>query len=127
MTEKISRAAADQRSGRAGRTTEGACVRMWSQSDHEKRAAEETAEIHRIELSETLLSLVAFGCDPWKFPWFDNPLSESIKQAEQLLVDLGAIRENPCSITSIGILAMQGFYLRQEKTNVHRPCLSRSP
>ncbi len=102
MTEKVSRASANQRSGRAGRTAEGVCVRMWSQSDHEKRAAEETPEIHRVDLSETLLSLMAFGFNPWKFPWFDAPMEENITKAQQLLMDLGAIHENSRLITSLG-------------------------
>src|SRR5262249_31787405 len=59
LIEKISRASADQRSGRAGRTAPGVCVRLWTQTDHRHRAAQETPEIRRVDLSEVALSLKA--------------------------------------------------------------------
>lgn len=58
LIEKISRASADQRAGRAGRTAPGICQRLWSEKDHTHRAAQETPEIRRVDLSETLLQLL---------------------------------------------------------------------
>ena len=70
LIEKISRASADQRSGRAGRTAPGVCLRLWSKSDHEARLNQEAAEIHRIDLAETLLMLKATGIADLKaFDW----------------------------------------------------------
>ena len=59
--EKISRASADQRSGRAGRTAPGLCLRLWTERDHTLRAAAELPEIKRLDLAETVLSLKAAG------------------------------------------------------------------
>ena len=50
-TEPISRASADQRAGRAGRTAPGTCVRLWSEVDHARRPAAETPEVRRIDLA----------------------------------------------------------------------------
>ncbi|MFP6899387.1 MAG: helicase-related protein, partial [Opitutales bacterium] len=102
LTEKISRASATQRAGRAGRTAPGRCIRLWSASDHRRRTDEETPEIHRIDLSETILSLMASGYDPREFQWFDAPAGESLDRAIQLLERLGAIHRKPLAITSLG-------------------------
>ena len=91
LTEKISQASAAQRAGRAGRTSPGVCLRMWSESDHMRRLPEEIPEIHRIDLSEVLLKLMASGHDPRNFHWFDPPREGNLDRAECLLEDLGAI------------------------------------
>ncbi len=91
LTEKISRASADQRAGRAGRTAAGVCLRLWSESDHAQRAARETPEIHRVDLAESLLLLAAAGFpDPTAFPWLEPPAPASLDRARSLLADLGA-------------------------------------
>ncbi len=93
LVGKISRAAADQRAGRAGRTAPGRCLRLWTQSDHEKRAAFEIPEIRRVDLSEVLLALAAMGVvDVQNFPWFEKPEAAALGHAAELLEDLGAIR-----------------------------------
>ena len=102
LTEKISRASAAQRSGRAGRTSPGRCIRMWSEVDQERRAKEETPEIKRIDLSETILMLLAANHDPRDFPWFDTPGEEDLNRAESLLEDLGAFRRATREITTSG-------------------------
>ena len=61
LIEKISRASAEQRAGRAGRTAPGLCLRLWTQRDHDRRAASELPEIRRLDLAETVLSLRAAG------------------------------------------------------------------
>ena len=55
--EKISRASADQRAGRAGRTAPGHCLRLWTESEHLERAAQELPEVKRLDLAEVVLTL----------------------------------------------------------------------
>lgn len=101
-TMDISRASADQRAGRAGRTAPGICIRMWDRATHEKRQEFETPEILRLELSEIMLLFKATGVsDLSNFKWLDTPLNESLFAAERLLKELGALDENGC-ITEIG-------------------------
>ena len=94
MIEKISRASADQRAGRAGRTAPGRCIRLWSENDHAKRIGFELPEIQRIDLSEVLLSLLAAGVpDVESFRWLSPPDADALKRAMDLLDSLGAIDE----------------------------------
>ena len=92
LIEPISRASADQRAGRAGRTAPGRCVRLWSRSDHDAKPARELAEIRRVELAETLLLLKNGGVtDLDQFPWFERPEPKSLARGLELLTDLGAL------------------------------------
>jgi ATP-dependent RNA helicase HrpB len=103
LIEKISRASADQRSGRAGRTAPGLCLRLWTERDHALRAAAELPEIKRLDLAETVLSLKAAGVrDLADFRWIDRPDQKSLARAEQLLSDLGALDSHNGEITSTG-------------------------
>ncbi len=101
LLEKISRASAEQRAGRAGRTAPGCCYRMWSEEDHAHRPAFTAPEIQRVDLAETMLTLTAGGLDPRSFPWFDAPRRESLEQALDLLRRLGAI-DGECGLTETG-------------------------
>jgi ATP-dependent helicase HrpB len=89
LTEKISRASAEQRAGRAGRVAPGACFRLWSQTDHEHRDAFTPPEVSRLDLTETRLQLLSLGKDA-AFPWLEPPPSAAWERAGDLLVDLGA-------------------------------------
>ena len=92
LIEKISRASADQRSGRAGRTAPGHCLRLWTEREHEARPAQEFPEVKRLDLSEVVLTLKASGVDDVKeFRWLEPPDSRALDRAEDLLVDLGAL------------------------------------
>ncbi len=92
LVEKISRASADQRAGRAGRTAPGRCVRLWTEREHAGRAAQELPEVKRLDLSEVVLTLKASGIDDVAgFPWLEKPESKALKRAEVLLADLGAL------------------------------------
>ncbi len=103
LIEKISRASAEQRAGRAGRTAAGLCLRLWTSRDHAHRAASELPEIRRLDLSETVLSLRAAGVrDLTTFRWIDRPEEKSLFRAEQLLFDLGALDSDSGEITPIG-------------------------
>jgi ATP-dependent helicase HrpB len=102
LIEKISQANADQRTGRAGRTAPGKCVRLWSRSEHDERAPHEMSEIKRLDLAEVVLTLKAAGVDDLrKFRWLEKPDEISLTHAEELLEDLGAIGHDK-KITAIG-------------------------
>ncbi len=88
----ISRAAAEQRAGRAGRLAPGRCVRLWSAAEHAARLARETPEVRRLELSGTVLELRAWGVrDVQGFGWLDAPRAGAVAQADRLLCALGAV------------------------------------
>lgn len=92
LVEKISRASADQRAGRAGRTAPGRCVRLWTEREHAQRAAQELPEVRRLDLAEVVLTLKASGIDDVAaFPWLEKPDPKALERAEGLLVDLGAL------------------------------------
>lgn len=100
--EKISRASADQRAGRAGRTAPGECWRLWTEREHEQRPAQTLPEIQRVDLAETVLLLKALGFSRvTDFPWLEPPAAAAVERAEELLVDLGAV-EAGGELTSIG-------------------------
>jgi len=92
LIEKISRASAQQRLGRAGRTAPGHGVRLWTEREHEQRPAQTLPEIRRLELSGAMLTLKASGIDDLEnFPWVEAPEPKSFSRAVQLLHDLGAL------------------------------------
>lgn len=102
LVEAISRASAEQRCGRAGRTGPGTCLRLWSEAEHQARAERETAEVNRVDLSETLLMLAAAGIkNPNTFPWFEGPSDQALQRASDLLRDLAAVNGQG-GITSVG-------------------------
>ena len=98
LVEKISRAAADQRAGRAGRTAPGLCVRLWTEREHDERPAREQPEIKRLDLAEVVLTLKAAGVrDLRRFRWLEPPEEQALAHAEELLLDLGALAPAPAS------------------------------
>ncbi len=102
LIEKISQANADQRTGRAGRTAPGTCIRLWSRAEHDERTPHEMPEIRRLDLSEVVLTLKAAGVeDLRKFRWLEKPDEISLTHAEELLEDLGAIGHDK-KITPVG-------------------------
>ncbi len=103
LIEKISRAAADQRAGRAGRTAPGRCLRLWTAHEHGGRPAQEIPEVKRLDLAEVILTLKAAGvADVKSFHWLETPASPALERAETLLADLGAIEGPGGAITAIG-------------------------
>jgi ATP-dependent helicase HrpB len=91
FVEQISRSSADQRTGRAGRVAPGTCIRLWSEFSHEHRQENNIPEIHRLDLSETILGLLAAGEKPDTFPWIEAPEKVPVEKANQLLHHLSAI------------------------------------
>ena len=103
LIEKISRAAADQRTGRAGRTAPGHCLRLWTAHEQQARPFQELAEVKRLDLSEVILTLKASGVvDVKNFRWLEVPETRALARAETLLADLGAIDSGSAAITELG-------------------------
>jgi ATP-dependent helicase HrpB len=99
----ISRASAEQRAGRAGRTASGRCLRLWTAAEHAGRLEREVPEIRRLELSPTLLELRAWGLrDAQAFTWLDPPPAVAVARAERLLVLLGAVDAASGELTEVG-------------------------
>ncbi len=92
-TQRISRASATQRAGRAGRLQPGACYRLWSQAQHEQLATHGTAEMLQADLAGLALQLVRWGVQPDDLVWLDPPPPAAYAQALDLLVRLGALNE----------------------------------
>jgi ATP-dependent helicase HrpB len=92
---RISRASADQRRGRAGRTQDGVCYRLWSESEHESLSAHSVAEILESDLLPLALELATWGCHQADaLRWLDAPPSAHFSQARDLLTLLGALDEH---------------------------------
>lgn len=90
--EPISRAASDQRAGRAGRIAPGRAYRLWSENSHACRKEFESPEIERIDLSEAMLLLTASGVSCWgEFRWLTPPPPEASQRAQQQLHHLAAV------------------------------------
>jgi ATP-dependent helicase HrpB len=103
LVEKISRAAADQRAGRAGRTAPGHCLRLWTAHDQSARPAQELSEVKRLDLAEVVLTLKASGVTDVKpFRWLEDPDPRALERAETLLADLAAIDGATGEITALG-------------------------
>lgn len=98
---RISRAAADQRAGRAGRTGPGICLRLWTEREQQGMAQFETPEVLRVDLASPVLELLQWGeADPGKFAWFEAPPDEPLDRALVLLRRLGAIDD--AGLTALG-------------------------
>ena len=91
-TQRISRASATQRAGRAGRLEPGVCYRLWSEDQHAQLAAYGSAEILQADLASLALQLARWGVIPGELIWLDGPPTASYAQAQQLLERLGALR-----------------------------------
>jgi ATP-dependent helicase HrpB len=90
-TQRISRASAIQRAGRAGRLEPGVCYRLWSQDQHEQLAAYASAEILSADLAGLALQLGRWGVRPGQLVWLDIPPAAAYAQAQDLLERLGAL------------------------------------
>ncbi|MEU1779693.1 MULTISPECIES: ATP-dependent RNA helicase HrpA [Streptomyces] len=90
--EPVSQASANQRKGRCGRTSDGICIRLYSEDDFLARPEFTDAEILRTNLASVILQMTAAGLgDIEKFPFIDAPDRRNIKDGVDLLQELGAI------------------------------------
>jgi ATP-dependent helicase HrpB len=96
--ERIPADAAEQRAGRAGRVGPGRVRRLWDRADRLRPYGE--PEIHRVDLSDAVLDVLAWGGDPRTFEWFDPPAPDRVDAAVALLEQLGAVRDG--RVTPLG-------------------------
>ncbi|GAT84575.1 ATP-dependent helicase [Streptomyces sp. F-3] len=90
--EPISQASANQRKGRCGRTSDGICIRLYSEEDFLSRPEFTDPEILRTNLASVILQMTAAGLgDIEKFPFIDPPDHRNIRDGIQLLQELGAL------------------------------------
>ncbi|MFE9851125.1 ATP-dependent RNA helicase HrpA [Streptomyces sp. NPDC005576] len=90
--EAISQASANQRKGRCGRTSDGICIRLYSEDDFLTRPEFTDAEILRTNLASVILQMTAAGLgEIEKFPFIDPPDHRNIRDGVQLLQELGAL------------------------------------
>ncbi|WP_324783061.1 ATP-dependent RNA helicase HrpA [Streptomyces sp. H51] len=90
--EPVSQASANQRKGRCGRTSDGVCIRLYSEEDFLARPEFTDAEILRTNLASVILQMTAAGLgEIEKFPFIDPPDHRNIRDGVQLLQELGAL------------------------------------
>ncbi|WP_329350240.1 ATP-dependent RNA helicase HrpA [Streptomyces sp. NBC_01261] len=90
--EAVSQASANQRKGRCGRTSDGICIRLYSEDDFLARPEFTDAEILRTNLASVILQMTAAGLgEIEKFPFIDPPDHRNIRDGVQLLQELGAL------------------------------------
>ncbi|MFG1187019.1 ATP-dependent helicase HrpB [Xanthobacter aminoxidans] len=103
-TVRVSRAAADQRRGRAGRTEPGVCCRLWSEGETASLPAFATPEILAADLTGLVLDLARVGVrDPASLPFLDPPPAPAVTEAKALLRLLGAL-DGDEAVTPLGRL-----------------------
>jgi ATP-dependent helicase HrpB len=93
-TVRVSRAAADQRRGRAGRTEPGVCYRLWDEPQTAALEPFARPEILAADLSAFVLDLAAWGAKADKLCFLDSPPRAALSEAKALLVALGAIDDS---------------------------------
>jgi ATP-dependent helicase HrpB len=101
LVEKISKASAIQRAGRAGRTAPGTAIRLYPESDFVRRPDQTAPEITRSEVSALLLQISAMGLQWNDLDWLDAPSAEMLDAARDLLIRLRAV-DGRCRITDDG-------------------------
>ena len=90
-TVVASRAAADQRAGRAGRLGPGVAYRLWAEAEHSARRPWPDPEIVAVDLAGLVLELAVWGADAGDLRWLDPPPAAAVATATSLLEDLGAL------------------------------------
>jgi ATP-dependent helicase HrpA len=102
LVEPISRASADQRKGRCGRTESGVCFRLYEEQDYAARPAHTDPEIQRISLAGVILRMKALRLgDLERFPFLDPPQARAITEGYRVLEELGAIGDDG-TLTPLG-------------------------
>ena len=101
--EPVSQASADQRKGRCGRVAEGVCVRLYSEEDFLERPEFTDPEILRTSLASVLLQMASLDLGAIEdFPFLDPPDARQIRDAVNLLTELGALGVGSRRLTPLG-------------------------
>lgn len=108
--ERVSQASANQRMGRCGRTSEGICIRLYSEDDFDTRPEFTDPEILRTNLASVILQMISLGfaqteADITSFPFLTPPESKAVRDGRVLLGELGATRTDETGrirLTKIG-------------------------
>ncbi|KAH0554200.1 ATP-dependent RNA helicase DHX33 [Cotesia glomerata] len=100
--EKVSKAQAWQRTGRAGRECPGKCYRTYTKDEFSQMREMPIPEIQKCSLVGVALQLLAIGIDITTFEFMDKPPKESIDVAVSCLEKLGAVKGNPPQLTTLG-------------------------
>ncbi|GAA3942649.1 ATP-dependent RNA helicase HrpA [Microbacterium soli] len=90
--EAVSQASANQRSGRAGRTSDGIAIRLYGEDDYERRPEFTEPEILRTSLASVVLQMLSLGFgDISEYPFLTPPDSRGVRAALDLLTEIGAV------------------------------------
>jgi len=90
--EPVAQSSADQRKGRAGRVSDGVCIRLYSENDYMERPRFTQPEIQRANLADVILRLKAYGLgDIERFPFINPPATKAIRAGYGLLEEIGAL------------------------------------
>ncbi|OAD46999.1 Putative ATP-dependent RNA helicase DHX33, partial [Eufriesea mexicana] len=100
--EKVSKAQAWQRTGRAGREAAGKCYRTYTKEEFERMKEMPVPEIQRCSLAGVALQLLAIGVDITTFDFMDKPPKEAVDVAVTCLEKLGAVKGSPPQLTTLG-------------------------
>ncbi len=90
-TTRVTRDAADQRRGRAGRTGPGVCLRLWTRHEERGLVPARAPEILEADLAPLVLELALWGAGPGELRWVDPPPEPAVAQARELLAELDAL------------------------------------
>jgi len=90
-TVRVTRDAADQRRGRAGRTGPGVCYRVWTPGEDRGLVPTRMPEIGEADLAPLVLELACWGSDPSELRWLDPPTPSALAAARDLLESLRAL------------------------------------
>ncbi|VEL07313.1 unnamed protein product [Protopolystoma xenopodis] len=103
--ERISKAQAWQRAGRAGRESAGVCLRLYTDAQYKSMSMYPQPELLRVDLASVLLNLAAIGIENLhSFPWLSQPCSSCISFSLDLLSRLGALRQLSSDVTTISLI-----------------------
>ncbi|MBO85259.1 MAG: ATP-dependent helicase HrpB [Deltaproteobacteria bacterium] len=93
----ISRASAEQRAGRAGRTRAGQALRLWTADQHRTRPAHDIPEMRRADLTSLLLRVTELGIAPDQLSWIEVPPPAALERARRVLFEIGAMTDRGLS------------------------------